>query len=305
MLPSSFCRKPSGRRNYYNFLFSQSKFRFMFKNFLFFAFSFFFFFFCGGDIKRSVATLMVTPIDYSKWDRIEFEESDEERFHPLVTRLKSGSSVSIDSSGLTLGQKTEAKDQGMSAHTEEGREKNSSIEESTNLAKLFRNGAKEEGSHWWCQSEDRVTISFLVDPRVRAKDVSEVSLEEVKVNHSGNDIIRPCLTFAIKSTTNEVTRVTKIFAFLLDLGAGDIESCWELQTIAGKRFLLFSLQKKNVPNGVVVWWNRCFLDDVSEVDTTTIADRKITSDTIKFKQMWEQAHESFKRARKQGDVPSK
>lgn len=234
---------------------------------------------------------MCTPIDYSKWDSMNFEDSETEeepRSRPNCISLDQPSSVSIGPDGVHLG--TSAPPPPVKEGATKSLPESPTGAEAKALEELVRNGGREGDSHCWSQTIDAATVSFIMPPAVKSKDISGFRIYEVEPN-------KPQIEFRY-TADGATTCVAKLFKYPLKVEEGVLEGCWELRTIGVSRFLVVQVVKKEMMQRVALWWDQCFADDVLVVDTRSITDRKGTSGE-KFSQVWAEAHELFRKRMKE------
>lgn len=252
-------------------------------------------------IFLEVYRLMSKPIDYSKWNAFNDEDSDVENLaacsEPHFTRLERPSQVVVGPDGLTVGEESACS--GAHKLCENISEEIEALGESCLMndtsvySKLSTNGAKESDSHWWSQTETTVSVSFSIPSEIKAKDILKFRVQEKESIHNGNSLLRPHLELSYKKRGGEVVEILKEFFYPLNLDSDLLEGCWEIEKIGEQRVITFQFFKKEVAKGVSLWWDRCFSTDVARVDLDSLAERRGNKST-QFKQVWEDAHQLFK-----------
>ncbi|CBZ30804.1 conserved hypothetical protein [Leishmania mexicana MHOM/GT/2001/U1103] len=186
---------------------------------------------------------------------------------------------------------------------------------------LARNGGREGSHHWWTQTEDTVTVSFLVPWETKGKSVTEFRLyeacsttapeSELHQAHLEITILVPpaCLTSASggPSASPGPLRIHEVFRYPVKLSEDLIDGCWQLYFMPKRhlRLLVVQLFKEAVGCGMTLWWDRCFVTDTTSViaDTPAIPDRKrrtqatpgLKEKAEQFRKVWADAHEEFRR----------
>ncbi|CAG9582605.1 conserved hypothetical protein [Leishmania major strain Friedlin] len=186
---------------------------------------------------------------------------------------------------------------------------------------LARNGGREGSHHWWTQTEDTVTVSFLVPWETKGKSVTEFRLYEARSTTALESellqahleitiLVRPaCLTSPSSgpSASAAPLRIHQVFRYPVKLSEDLIDGCWQLHFMPRRhlRLLVVQLFKEPVGLGMTLWWDRCFVTDTTSViaDTQTIPDRKRRMEATpgskekagQFRKVWADAHEEFRR----------
>lgn len=191
---------------------------------------------------------------------------------------------------------------------------------------LARNGGREGGEHWWSQSEDSATVSFLIPWETTAKCVSAFHLREVRDGASDSyraqlDVTLQLTPHAAKATPqmNEedvsalprVVYICKQFRYPIKLAEELVEGCWQLHRMPRRhvRLLVVEVFKEPIGQGMTLWWDRCFVSDTASViDTQQIPDRVqrgaaagpgAAAKAEEFRRVWDEAHEEFRRRMKE------
>ncbi|AYU83056.1 hypothetical protein, conserved [Leishmania donovani] len=186
---------------------------------------------------------------------------------------------------------------------------------------LARSGGREGSHHWWTQTEDTVTVSFLVPWETKSKSVTEFRLYEARSTtapesdlhqaHLEITILVPpaCLMSASggPSASAAPLRIHQVFRYPVKLSEDLIDGCWQLHFMPRRhlRLLVVQLFKEPVGLGMTLWWDRCFVTDTTSViaDTQAIPDRKRRMEATpgskekaeQFRKVWADAHEEFRR----------
>ncbi|KAG5466833.1 hypothetical protein LSCM1_01010 [Leishmania martiniquensis] len=186
---------------------------------------------------------------------------------------------------------------------------------------LARNGGREGAQHWWTQTEDTVTVSFLVPWETKGKWVTEFRLYEAPAAMTQETERQYAqLEIAIQAPPAYLTpggshtcappaplRIHRVFRYPVKLCEDLIDGCWQMQFMPKRhlRLLVVQLFKEPVGLGMTLWWDRCFLTDTASVieDTHMIPDRmrRIQATpgskerTEQFRKVWADGHEEFRR----------
>ncbi|GET92768.1 hypothetical protein, conserved [Leishmania tarentolae] len=190
---------------------------------------------------------------------------------------------------------------------------------------LARNGGREGFHHWWTQTEDTVTVSFLVPWETKGKWVTKFRLYEAPSETAPeSELHQAHLEIAIQAPPARPMSASggppappaphlihEVFRYPVKLSEDLIEGCWQLHFLPKRhlRLLVVQLFKEPVGLGMTLWWDRCFVTDTTSViaDTQTIPDRKrrmeampaLKGTVAQFRNVWEEAHEEFRRRMQQ------
>ncbi|KAG5467373.1 hypothetical protein CUR178_01016 [Leishmania enriettii] len=188
---------------------------------------------------------------------------------------------------------------------------------------LARNGGREGAHHWWTQTEDTVTVSFLVPWETKGKWVTEFRLYEAPAATAGESELYhahlkisiqapPACLMAARSdacASPAPLHIDQVFRYPVKLSEDLIDGCWQLLSMPKRhlRLLVVQLFKEPVGLGMTLWWDRCFLTDTASViaDTHTIPDRMRRMQATpgskekaqQFREAWADAHAEFRRRR--------
>ncbi|KAG5492670.1 hypothetical protein JKF63_01249 [Porcisia hertigi] len=198
--------------------------------------------------------------------------------------------------------------------------------------RLARNGGREGSHHWWAQTEDTVTVSFLVPWETNSKSVTAFRLYEggeVPVQESGQrnahleitihlPPARVASTSGAQAAPPSPLYISKVFRYPVKLSEDLIDGCWQLHRMPKRhlRLLVVQLFKESLGLGMVLWWDRCFSTDTISViaDTRTLPGRMQRAEATpgsrndkveQFRKVWADAHEEFRRRvqeRKQKEI---
>lgn len=210
-------------------------------------------------------------IDYSKWDKLEISE-DEEDYTPKVLKVNKDQQVVLGGNGYSIQTTPKPKDV-------------------SNLwTKRLENGAVCVNSHVYAQNRHEVTALILA----RGSNLNvEISEREIKV-YGGSDLVLS-REFYAKIKDGEEFWNWEVVRMEIDWDALDAFS--ESRRNGGaqrleftnpklEQFVEVNLQKLNEIQDCVIWWPKLFKDDVKETNVN-----KNKSD---FKKVWQEAHEMFK-----------
>ena len=197
-------------------------------------------------------------------------------------------------------------------------------------AKLTRNGALCAPTHLWRQTETEVELSILLPPNTKAKDLYPPQLvppQEKFIQKPDGTIITASPSTMDASKQMIVVRgrflgaggvasslggatppfFSKSLAYPVEAVETEEDLQWEVSDYeskadGGRRVLRISF-KKTVPEGVVVWWDRAFVDD-PKCDTMAFPDRKRAGNIKENAEIWEEANRAFKeRVMSRGKIP--
>ena len=161
-------------------------------------------------------------------------------------------------------------------------------------AKLTRNGA-ERGAYLWRQTETEVELSILLPAGTRARELAIRLTRGGGADAAEAADARQALT--IRRRGDFLFEGT--LAYPVEPGeypADDSELIWEVTDYemgsAGRRALRLSLSKVGV-HGVVVWWARAMLGE-PELDTLSLPDRKRAPKANEAQAVWEEAQRMFR-----------
>ena len=235
-------------------------------------------------------------LDYSRWDNLECSDDEGDgtngtRQVPTVTRLDTPSSVTFGGGNSRLHQKSTAASLPSPGSC-------SALKQCLH-ARMTENGAGTP-THWWCQTRNDVTVRFIVNNAVKARDV-KLQVEErfLRFTIKGED--------QLKASGGALHLPVQPVSDMLDID-------WEIERhIASENgtnldFVRVTLSKKAV-SGVLIWWDRIFRSDKSQIDVSKISDRRgqpfrkasasslsSSADTSKSSSqlVWEEAHAIFR-----------
>ncbi|CAJ1034772.1 hypothetical protein, conserved [Leishmania lindenbergi] len=186
---------------------------------------------------------------------------------------------------------------------------------------LARNGGREGSHHWWTQTKDTVTVSFLVPWETKGKSVTGFRLYEARAaTASGSElpyihleiaiqVLPTCLASASGGppASPAPLHIHEVFRYPVKLSEDLIDGCWQLHFMPKRhlRLLVVQLFKEPVGLGMTLWWDRCFVRDTISViaDTHAIPDRMQQMEATpeskekaeQFRKVWAEAHEEFRR----------
>lgn len=270
-------------------------------------------------------------VDYSKWDKLDVSDSDDEdarRFaKPTVTKLDSRSSVTIPAAGSTAAAQhqitavpdredrdeewddTGAGEDYYDSYEDRkppewfSRSSGASVSAGPVVAKpdWTRNGYRTL-THMFCQGAEEVTITVNVPIGTKAKDV------QVDVSKSGELSVGICgVQHFIKQLAHEVEGMDRSASTAVlasskeDDAEDDPDIDWEMLDFEDNRLVRITL-KKRPPAGLRVWWRKAFIDDPHEVDISGISDRGVvggvdaaTGRKMTMQEVWEAAHVEFRK----------
>eukprot|EP00658_Telonema_sp_P-2_P067521 TRINITY_DN5643_c0_g1_i1.p1 TRINITY_DN5643_c0_g1~~TRINITY_DN5643_c0_g1_i1.p1 ORF type:complete len:268 (+),score=90.68 TRINITY_DN5643_c0_g1_i1:129-932(+) len=233
----------------------------------------------GGENQHAMPA-----IDYSKWDAMEFSESDDEPSNPkpTVTRLDPGTAVTIGQQQQQQQQQEEEEEEeeeeewpetagGVLPPTLEAR--NTSV---VGRAEMGLNGGETgDGAGVWCQDKGSCTLSVWVPAGTKARDTTvRLNQKQLGVWVKGAAVLEGTLAHEVEEPE-------------------DGEAEWELKDTedgSGRRVCRVVLIKK-APGGVTIWWPRLLDQDENDIDTTQIQGRRNVEAN---KSAWEEAHRMFR-----------
>ena len=251
-------------------------------------------------------------------------------FHPSVSQRQVPQlETSVQNAELTTGftsSSTSPRDATQQLHSNEEGADAADEDEDLLYESLARNGGREGTEHWWSQTEDSATVSFLVPWETTAKMVTRFNLHEVRDDTTGQhhaqldvlihtpahsstavplNVENADATFSPSS--GGVVHLCKRFRYPIKLSEELVEGCWQLHRMPHRhvRLLVVEVFKEAIGQGMTLWWDRCFVSDsVAVIDTQKIPDRVQTAaaggtaaqtKAEQFRQVWDDAHEEFRR----------
>jgi hypothetical protein len=262
-------------------------------------------------------------IDYSKWDRMEFSDDDEEEEfmnQPRITRLDEPSRVTARQDGTLLvessvpaGRKPSV--DSSSALTKGSESKHGDDNDTTfadNLEKKKRiewtkQGAKTTLSAggtdlYWSQDRCNAVLRILLPSTCNGKDLSVTlsgTIWSYADRNSASGDQRARLDISIKSSKLLSSRlVYPIHYSEDDDDAAAVD--WSIDYLGKDRFVAIALHKAAPMHGVTLWWRRPF-EDMEEVDIERNSDQKQQSQV--FKETWDEAHRLFRSKIESGELP--
>ena len=158
------------------------------------------------------------------------------------------------------------------------------------------NGALINDQYVWSQTKDTITLHIFIPSNVKGKDVDIELLEKsLKIKLKTN-----------LNTTNEDEDyfIEGEFVYSIVEPEDKYDIDWEIIEIVNdpmeRKAIAIELKKKPIPGGmsIILWWNKCFTNELNEIDLSKIKERKQYADTAK---VWNEAHEMFLQKHKDGD----
>jgi hypothetical protein len=147
-------------------------------------------------------------------------------------------------------------------------------------------GAETEG-FVWSQTKTEVTLNFVVPPSARAKEVRlNVGRDHVELSLSGCEETFAPFVGELAHPVDCSDDPDELDWELRDPDAGF--ACGDASHCRWVRLVL----AKQMPAGVVVWWDRVFRGD-APVDVTRFAGRQ-TDRAAQMETNWKEAHELFR-----------
>eukprot|EP00298_Acanthocystis_sp_HF-20_P003612 c13962_g1_i1.p1 GENE.c13962_g1_i1~~c13962_g1_i1.p1 ORF type:complete len:260 (-),score=118.30 c13962_g1_i1:100-831(-) len=227
-------------------------------------------------------------VDYSKWDRMNFEDADEDenpKKKPHVTRFQKPTSITLGKEGLEVHSESKQK----TPPTTTTINNTSSSSASSSITSSYSSAQTEKGfsvngaittTHLWSQTHSEVMIGIFIDENLRAKNLSVELISEtfLKVTEKDKGVI-----------------FNKELAYKVDPNEDGLVD-WEISNYLNeqnekKRIIKITLKKMSLGEGFIrVWWKKAFIDDSEEVDVSAIPERKKQKET---KNVWEEAHKLF------------
>ena len=271
----------------------------------------------------------MSGIDYSKWDRMQFsDDEDDEQTLPRVTRLNEPSQVTISPQGAMAvpspvdQASREKKDTLMSTGSNTSTSKPKTQDEIVQMEKSSspRVSSKIPAS-WttkggktcldgqtdliWTQDRESVTLRFLVPAKSTVQGwnvqvTGRLSYANRKVGVSTD--VKPSLHI-FQRGTNYVLLPKTALPFPIHCAQDDDSDendsvDWNIERSASNEaYITIHLLKASPMDGVVLWWNRP-LEGAEEIDMPW----RSTQASSDFQQAWDEAHRQFleKMARKDG-----
>eukprot|EP00466_Bigelowiella_natans_P014388 jgi/Bigna1/85272/estExt_fgenesh1_pg.C_30119 len=214
-------------------------------------------------------------LDYSKWDKMVAEMSDEEEEEPRrpnVTYLGKPTSVTIGGGEQrTPGESTVAR---IGTLSKQEKDKQGDIK--SRSISLSRNGNSFE-KYCWSQDKEEVQLSVWIESGIGSKRVKVVVSKDKK-------------RLDIKLDKNIYLSGELAYDVEVDEDYdGGVE--WQLDSVESRRRIAITLKKKCPIQGATLWWSRFFKRE-EKVDTAKIKDRRKGSKGMK--EAWEEAHKLFR-----------
>ena len=166
---------------------------------------------------------------------------------------------------------------------------------------VFRDGGDDgDGSvvYFWCQDAKEATLSVVVAPGTRAKDVDvRVTARDVRVSMKTESTSGPAGEVFTGEWSHEIEAEPKDEDDDEDFGdAAPTFGDWEITDFEGtgtraRRVVRVTVRKKG-SEMLVHWWRSC-VKGGPETDPATFEDRS-ASNASKAKAVWEQAQEMFR-----------
>eukprot|EP00796_Vickermania_ingenoplastis_P005303 gene5303-3806_t len=233
---------------------------------------------------------VLLPIDYSKWDLIDDSDDSDLDSTGFVTKLDQPSRINIGPSGAVIDGTVSPFGKDFKRTEVVGSTELPGANHDDDLLilrKLCNNGGREGNSHFWSQTADTVTVSFILPQGVKGKDI--LSFKVYETGNTLTPLIRPTLEVSYKESSGRVEKISKVFHFPLNLDQELLEGCWELKTVASIRFLIVQLFKKQVGQGICVWWDRCFSTDTESIINTSAIEGR-SGNAERFHEAWNEGH---------------
>jgi hypothetical protein len=259
-------------------------------------------------------------IDYSKWDRMEFsddddDESEDESGQPRVTRLELPSQVTLSKTGEvsihnspksplrdavdkitvttlsvpTASSATQEEALGIPvAWTEKG------------AATTLQDSGGSASSLFWTQDRQIVTLRFPIpsDRSVKNWHVSAPGILTYADRHVGVSSGRPVLQI-VQGDDDDDDKCVLVQKALPQHIHGPPDAAdekeklavdWTIERYGDTAYIAVTLNKAAPMHGVVVWWNNP-LEDATEI---AMDWREKSASASGFQQAWEEAHDQFR-----------
>lgn len=225
---------------------------------------------------------------------------------PGTTPPPNGAAVATDVRSVTGLQSTGGSEKQSARVVETAPCEEADVEENALYNALTHNGGREGDDHLWAQSNDTVTISFIVPMATKAKDV--IAFRVFAKEPGTSPVDRPLIVFDLappplraEKGLTATRHVEKELCYPVKLQEDVLDGCWQLQTLPsrGLRLLVVQLSKENVVYGATLWWDRCCTTDtLSTINTLTIADRKDlpkeAAEAEARRNVWKEANDRFR-----------
>mmetsp|Transcript_57811 Transcript_57811/g.163139 ORF Transcript_57811/g.163139 Transcript_57811/m.163139 type:complete len:254 (+) Transcript_57811:77-838(+) len=239
-------------------------------------------------------------VDYSKWDKMDVSDSEDEKPEPEVQSFDRPQTVTLGPEGASFSPQEGAPGRtatertassasgskrsrgagapsgGDSAAMEVEAERRAPQPiDAAEAGKAAANGGAVGERYVWSQSPEEVQVHVLVPEGTLAKEVTvEVSEHRLSVRRQGCDgpLLAGDWEFPI---------------------APEEDLDWEVAGLAGRRAVRVAVRKKPAPmDGMRVWWP-CLLKGEPRIDVSKI-DGRLNKDPNAFGKAWEEAHARFK-----------
>jgi hypothetical protein len=216
-----------------------------------------------SGVSSKPQALKPTTLNYAKWDTLaaELSESDDE---PTPIRDRNGN--------IAMYPVMQAKAVESSAPSSIGNSQRTSAH--TSNSSSLTSGGGTTSRYLWSQDKTTLIMRIFAPRGTVGRDVQIVLRSEQ-------------VTLMVK---RELLLEGK---FLYPVNAEEDYIDWEIQPYLEQSVIVLTLNKKEIGQGVIVWWKSVFVGD-PEIDTTQISDRKLDANTS-YRQVWEKAHDMFKK----------
>ncbi|GBE61391.1 nuclear movement domain-containing protein [Babesia ovata] len=223
------------------------------------------------------------PIDYSKWDRLELSDSEEEN-KPRVIKLDRTQRVELGRDGYNIVSGTVNTGAPCEVATQYKFWKDH-----------LKNGNVVVRSHAF--SQDRYDICLLIAVREEARPGLEVEVTEshIRIIAKGVEIFSKEFFAKVKSDDDYVNwqivrkyvdwNALESYCHNASLGASGADMVFT--EFYEQMFVEVDLKKQNTIDECFLWWAKAFKDDVPSI-------RFESQGGTAFKESWNQAHEAFK-----------
>jgi hypothetical protein len=265
-----------------------------------------------AEVKPAKAEPAVAPahrrsgLDYSRWDALEVDEDDGD------DEEDEDDCADMESEALDSGEQARLREVLAAQQAENAATKGAAAASTPSVPveskvsafealhmKLTRNGAARD-RYLWRQTEAEVEISVFLPARMGARNLQPVLRDSDPLAGTTQALV-------IRST---VSSASPLFEASLAYPVTQPEELEDLQwevtdfeppELGGRRVLRVTLQKQ-MPPGVIVWWERA-MGDESKVDTTAFPDRKRAGKATEQQTAWQEAQRLFRQKVEERGLP--
>lgn len=175
------------------------------------------------------------------------------------------------------------------------------LEDDLLLSKLTRNGQNCH-HYFWSQTREMATL-VIVLPALSVRGGNIHDFQIVRTAESSDVAVEGAarLSFSVSTTeTKVIEKMSFTLRYPIKCDEETVEGCWQLHTLVSKsmRLMVVELHKDPIGHQLYLWWDRACIGE-APIDTTKLEDRsKERMAPTEVQQVWEEAHEEFRRRNK-------